>query len=74
MSQQEFQSLGFRQLGPSAFRHERLTLLDVVDTLAVTQVRAPNGDVARSVGRLINEGKIRFHGQLKGLKVRVTDN
>ncbi len=74
MSLQEFQSLGFRKLGPSTFRQERLTLSDVVETLAATSERAPKSDVARSVGRMINEGKIRFEGKLKGLKVRVTDN
>jgi len=74
MSAEQFQDLGFRYIGPSAFRQERLTLLDVVDTLSTSAREPRTGDVARSVGRMINEGKIRFHGKLKGLKVRVTDN
>ena len=74
MSQEQFHDLGFRQLGPSAFRQERMTLLDVVETLSTTAREPQASDVARSVGRMINEGKIRFHGKLKGLKVRVTDN
>ncbi|MCW5829276.1 MAG: hypothetical protein KIT79_08160 [Deltaproteobacteria bacterium] len=74
MSDTQFNNLGFRRLGPSAQRDERLTLSDVVETLATAKVALDKADVARSVGRLINAGRIRFQGDLKGLKVRVTDN